>query len=76
MLGVLNRYTRGFVVVSVVLSRHTKGVFKALVADLRTGEQLANELGADLGHLRFALHLLDCLGWTNRRSEECLEATR
>jgi hypothetical protein len=33
-------------------------------------------LGANLGHLRVPLRLLESLGWFNRRSDECLEVTR
>jgi hypothetical protein len=76
MLVVLNRYAPGFVVMPVVLFCRRGGVFKALESGPQTEKQLAKELGANLGHLRVPLRLLESLGWFNRRSDECLEVTR
>jgi hypothetical protein len=66
MLDVLNRYAHGFVVVPVVLACRKGGVSAALEAGPRSAEELADKLGARLGHLQVALRLLESLGWIDR----------
>ena len=74
MLDVLNRYAHGFVVVPVVLACRKGGVFEALEARPRSAEELAEELGANLGHLQVALRLFESLGWIDRRTDGRFEA--
>jgi acyl transferase domain-containing protein len=74
MLDVLNRYAHGFVAVPVILACRKGGVFTALEAGPCTGEELSEELGANLGHLQVALRLLESLGWIDRRADGKFEA--
>src|SRR5882724_10729631 len=66
MLDVLNRLADGFVAVPVIDACLRGGVFSALAAGSRSAEELSRELGANEGHLRVALRLLDGLGWVDK----------
>src|ERR1700749_2084966 len=68
MLDVLNRYAHGFVLVPVVLACRSEGVLAALESGPLTTSELANELGANAGHLQVALRLFESLGWIDRDS--------
>src|SRR5262245_3336001 len=64
MLEALNRYAHGFITVPVVVACRRRGLFEVLRTrgPIAAGP-LARELGANEGHLRVALRLLQSLGW-------------
>lgn len=64
MLDLINRYAHGFVAVPTILACRRQGLFDLLHrAGPLSGEQLAQQLNANAGHLRVALHLLQSLAW-------------
>jgi malonyl CoA-acyl carrier protein transacylase/ribosomal protein S18 acetylase RimI-like enzyme/acyl carrier protein len=70
MLDLINRYAHGFVAVPTILACRQQGLFDWLHrAGPLTGAQLAQQLGANEGHLRVALHLLQSLAWLAQDEE-------
>src|SRR5262245_24048510 len=64
MLETLNRYAHGFVAVPVVVGCRKRDLFGVLRTRGPIGPgPLAADLGANEGHLRAALRLLQSLGW-------------
>ncbi len=64
MLEALNRYAHGYVTVPVVVACRKRGLFELLRARGPAAvSDLVKELGANEGHLRAALRLLQSLGW-------------
>lgn len=75
MLDVLNRYAHGFVVVPVVLACRRGGVFQALAGEALSHADLCARLGANSGHMRVTLRLLESLGWIDVDGEGRIRQT-
>jgi malonyl CoA-acyl carrier protein transacylase/ribosomal protein S18 acetylase RimI-like enzyme/acyl carrier protein len=70
MLDTINRYAHGFVAIPTLLACRRRGLFDLLQrASPLTAEQLAQQLGANEGHLRVALRLLQSLEWLAKDEE-------
>src|SRR5262245_55308582 len=64
MLTILNQYQHGFVAVPLILDCNTHGLFEFCQRSSPVPfELLVNELGANSGHLRVALHMLVSMQW-------------
>ncbi|MDP7016062.1 MAG: acyl carrier protein [Pirellulaceae bacterium] len=67
MLELLNQYSHGFVAIPTILACRQTGLFGELSADRGMAEpDLAEALGANTGHLRVALKLLQSIEWISR----------
>jgi acyl transferase domain-containing protein/thioesterase domain-containing protein/SAM-dependent methyltransferase/acyl carrier protein/ribosomal protein S18 acetylase RimI-like enzyme len=64
MLSLLNRYAHGYVAVPVIVSLREHGVLNLLSESIGYPfDRLVADTGANAGHLRIALRLLESLGW-------------
>ncbi|MFB9326110.1 SDR family NAD(P)-dependent oxidoreductase [Paenibacillus aurantiacus] len=71
MLSILHNYANGLIAVPVLLACRKHGLFELL----GTGQAvpfgtLTDRLGANAGHLRTALAMLESLGWAQRDEED------
>ncbi|MCP2728259.1 aminotransferase class I/II-fold pyridoxal phosphate-dependent enzyme [Limnofasciculus baicalensis] len=67
MLQKINRYTHGFVAVPVILACREKGLFELLAHESPLSlEQMVKHLGANSGHFKVALRMLESLHWLSR----------
>ena len=76
MLTLLNTYLHGVVSVPVIMALKDRGVFSLL--DVESGsslELICSETGANTGHLRVALYLLQSLGWVAEKSNKTYHRT-
>ena len=69
MLDVVNRLADGFVSVPVIDACSRGGVFTKLSEEPWDPAALSETLGANEGHLRVALRLLDGLGWVDTEAD-------
>jgi acyl transferase domain-containing protein/NADPH:quinone reductase-like Zn-dependent oxidoreductase/acyl carrier protein/SAM-dependent methyltransferase/GNAT superfamily N-acetyltransferase len=64
MLDLINRYAHGFVAIPTILACRQRGFFELLAQHgPLSGEQIAECLQANAGHLSVALRLMHSLGW-------------
>ena len=70
MLSILNTYLHGFVAIPVVDACRKAGLFHVLQAErFQAVSTLAEETGANQGHLLTALHMLESLGWVEQDTQ-------